>query len=144
MSKTSVILMVFVLIACIAIGLVIIKPWQKEPQISYPQSPSQHFPTEGEQIVVSIVSGHDDGTPVAGVKISFQDQKDGFTDVRTTTDQGIADITLICGHTYNINAEFNSITKSTNHTFKLPEIVGVLISTQGTISSIVFEQFLYP
>ena len=140
MSKKSLILTGFLIVACITVGLVIIKPWQKEPQIGNPQPPSQHISAGGEQILVSIVSRHENGTPVPGVKVILTDEVQGTSIVGTTTDQGKTDISLIAGHVYNFTAEFNALNKSTEHTFNQPEIAEVLISTDGTIDSILFEQ----
>jgi hypothetical protein len=139
MSRNNLILLAFAIAGCITVGLVIMKPWQKDQQIVYPQPPSDTIVADGGQIAVSIIALRQNGTPVPGVQVILADEVQGTSIVGTTNDQGKTDISLISGHLYNFIAEFGSFNKAIEHTFNQSAIAEILISDDGTVGSILLK-----
>ena len=139
MSRNYLLLLVFVIAGCIAVGLAIMKPWQKDHQIVYSQPPSETTVAYGGQVLINIISTREDGTPVPGVQVILTDEVQGTSIVGTTNDQGKTDISLISGHLYNFIAEFSSFNKAIEHTFNQSAIAEILISNDGTVGSILLK-----
>jgi len=111
--------------------------------ISLPQLPP--IPEDGEEVIIHIVGSYEDGTGIQGIKVLFTETTVGSSWMQLTDENGVASLTLRCGSNYTISAEFQESSKEITHKIEGAEIVGILVSEDNTIQSIVFEPaILYP
>jgi hypothetical protein len=132
-------LVVVALAVAFGVTLACVTAWHVLP----PPLPKLH--EEGQEVVVHIAAGYEDGTGIQGAKVLFTEETTGSSWIRVTDEHGVASLSLRCGSNYVVNAEFQESSKEVTHEIEGEEIVGVLISADNVIESIVFEPaVLYP
>lgn len=137
MPKRYLIVIVFLILLGIAAGYILIsQPLGDKPMGRIPQ-PERRI---GEEILIVVIAGYEDATPVQGVSVSFVEKEAGLTVIKVTDKYGQVEVLLKVGSTYEVSATLGNSTKSTTFTVVPWQEVGILISPHNTIERIIYEE----